>query len=114
MESERELERELQRVLAPDERLRVQAPAREGTVAVTDRRIIVAAGNRVALDIPFEALRRIQFDVERRRPATFVIVPEHPNDEAQVLSIPPEEYEAAAQALVAIGRELAELGDEAS
>jgi len=54
-------------------------------------------------------LRRIQFDVERRRPATLVLVPELPRDEPQVLAIEPERYEEVADALVIIGRRLAAL-----
>jgi hypothetical protein len=61
----------------------------------------------VALAVPFERVRRIQFDVERSRPATLVIVPEQPSDEAQVLTVRPDQYEATARALVAIGLELA-------
>jgi hypothetical protein len=90
-------------VLEPGEQLRLQAPASDATLAITDRRLIVADPNRIALAVPFERLRRIQFDVERSRPATLVIVPEHPRDEAQVLSVRPDQYEATSRALVAIG-----------
>jgi hypothetical protein len=93
-------------VLEPGEQLRHRAPASDATIAVTDRRLIVADPTRVALAVPFERLRRIQFDVERTRPATLVIVPEHPSDEAQVLTVRPDQYEATARALVAIGLEL--------
>jgi hypothetical protein len=106
MIEDRDVQEHVREVLEPGEQLRVRAPASEATLAVTDRRLIVADANRVALAVPFERLRRIQFDVERSRPATLVIVPEHPRDEAQVLSIRPDQYEATAQALVAIGLEL--------
>jgi hypothetical protein len=109
MEPTPQLDARLRSVLEPGEELRVHASAAEATIAVTDRRLIVAASTRVALAVPFDAVRRIQFDVERRRPATLVIVPEHPTDEAQVLSVPPEDYDAAARALVAVGRALAGL-----
>ncbi len=79
--------------------MHVVADTPSATLLVTDRRVVVAQEDRVALDISFDALRRIQFDVERRRPATLVIVPEHPADEPQVLAIPPERYEAIAAAL---------------
>ena len=102
----------LEDVLQAGEQLRHRAPASEATIAVTDRRLIVADPHRVALAVPFERLRRIQFDVERNRPATLVIVPEHPSDEAQVLTVRPEQYEATAQALVAIGLELAASGHQ--
>jgi len=48
--------------------------------------------------------------MERSRPATLVIVPESAHNEAQVLSIPPEHYQATAEALVVIGLELARSG----
>ena len=102
-------EPEIDHVLEPGEQLQIRAPATEAVLAVTDRRLIVADPSRVALAVPFEALRRIQFDIERRRPATLVIVPDHPGDEPQVLSIPAPEYEAATRALAAIGREFARL-----
>jgi hypothetical protein len=113
MNEDRELQTHVLEVLEPGELLRLHAPASESTLAITDRRLIVADPNRVALAVPFEGLRRIQFDVERSRPATLVIVPEHPRDEAQVLSIRPDQYEATARALVAIGLELVGSAEEA-
>jgi hypothetical protein len=85
----------------------VKARGRDAALAVTDRRVLVAADERLALDVPFEGLRRIQFDIERSRPATMVIVPEERQNEPQVLAIDPDEYESAAQALAIIGRRLA-------
>ncbi len=93
--------------LEPDEKLEVQARAREAAIAVTNRRLIVAANNRLALDVPLDGLRRIQFDIERSRPATMVIVPERPQDEPQVLAIDPEHYDAVARVLAIVGRRLA-------
>jgi hypothetical protein len=112
MNEDQELQSHVLEVLEPGEQLRLRAPASESTLAVTDRRLIVADPNRIALAVPFERLRRIQFDVERSRPATLVIVPEHPRDEAQVLSIRPDQYEATARALVAIGLELVGPADD--
>ena len=97
----------LQTVFEPDETVQVVAQARQHRVIVTDRRLAVADDERVALHVPFEALRRIQFDIERDRPATLVIVPESPSDEPQVLAVPPEDYEDIAAALVVIGHRLA-------
>jgi hypothetical protein len=94
-------------LLQSGETAQVVADTAGATLLVTDRRVVVASSDRVALDIPFPALRRIQFDVERQRPATLVIVPEHPADEPQVLAIPPERYEEVATALTIIGRQLA-------
>jgi hypothetical protein len=108
-----DIERHLLHVLEPGEELRVQARATDAVLAVTDRRLVVAATERVALAVPFQDLRRIQFDIERDRPATLVIVPEMAHHEPQVLSIPPERYQEAAEALVLIGQRLAR-GNRAS
>ena len=96
-------------VLEPDEVLRVRARARDAIIAVSDRRLIVAARERVALSIGFDELRRIQFDIERDRPATMVIVPEEAHYEPQVLAIPPQEFKATAEALALIGLQLANI-----
>jgi hypothetical protein len=101
-------------VLEPDETLRVRARAREALIAVSDRRLIVAARERIALNIGFHELRRIQFDIERDRPATMVIVPEEAHHEPQVLAIPPEEFGPTAEALALIGQQLARIGRAAS
>jgi hypothetical protein len=73
------------------------------SLVVTDRRLAVAADGRLALNVPFQALRRIQLDIERQRPATLVIVPEHPKDEPQVITIPRERYAEVANAVALIG-----------
>jgi hypothetical protein len=101
-------------VLEPDEVLRARARAREAVLAVSDRRLIVAARERVALSVGFHELRRIQFDIERDRPATMVIVPEEAHYEPQVLAIPPQEFKAAAEALALIGHRLARYEQDAS
>jgi hypothetical protein len=100
-------EAQLLAALEADEEFRAKARARDAALAVTDRRVLVAANERLALAVPFEGLRRIQFDIERSRPATMVIVPEERQNEPQVLAIDPDEYESAAQALAIIGRRLA-------
>ena len=102
-----EFEPQILHALEPGEELRLQARATEAVLALTDRRLVVAASDRLALAVPFEGLRRIQFDIERDRPATLVIVPEMAHHEPQVLSIPPERYREASYALVAIGQRLA-------
>jgi hypothetical protein len=107
MTSERnDYEEQVRRWLEPDEALHATARARDAALAVSDRRVVLVSGDRLALNVPFERLRRVQFDIERDRPATLVIVPEHPEDEPQVLPISSEEYEAVARALVVIGHEL--------
>lgn len=97
----------VQGLLEPDETIEVLARAREHHVVVTDRRLVVGDDHRVALHIAHHQLRRVQFDIERRRPATLVIVPEDPADEPQVLSIPPERYGEVSQALVVLGLRIA-------
>ena len=41
---------------------------------------------RTRLDVPFESIRRVQFDIERSRPATLVIVPDQPADVPEVVT----------------------------
>jgi hypothetical protein len=95
------------RLLDPSESVHVEARADDALVLVTDKRLAVASRpDRFDLDIPFDGLRRVQFDIERTRPAVLVIVPEHPTDRPQVLSIPPEQYDLVGQALAIIGRQL--------
>jgi len=79
------------RALHPDEEIHVQ----------------VGSNERLALDVSIDNLRRIQFDIERDRPATLVVVPQQPLDEPQVLAVRPSEYEGVAQALVVVGQRLA-------
>jgi hypothetical protein len=55
------------------------------------------------LDVPFDRLRRIQFNIERARPAALVVVPEWPSDPPQVLSVPPDQYDAMAKVLSYVG-----------
>jgi hypothetical protein len=100
----------LVRALEPDERVAIRAQAVDAVIAVTDRRMLVATERRLALDVPFERLRRIQFDIERDRPATLVVVPESPEVEPQVLAISAEGYRSVADALVEIGLRLCETG----
>jgi hypothetical protein len=100
-------------LLDRDEKVQVEALAVEARLVVTDRRVaVVSRPDRPDLDIPFEGLRRIQFDIERERPATLVLVPEHPDDKPQVLAIPPEQYAAVSQALTTIGLRLAGHGGD--
>jgi hypothetical protein len=112
--SEEALEPTLLHILRPDEELHIQARSMDSVVAITDRRLIVTSGERVELDIPYEQLRRVQFDIERGRPATLVIVPEWPSDRPQVLAIPPEDYERAALGIGRIGQYLDETRSTAS
>ena len=93
-------------LVEPDEALLGQATTRGVVLLATDRRMAVVQGERTALDLPYHRLRRIQFDIERSRPATLVIVPESPADEPQVISVHPDEYREVADVLVVVGRNL--------
>ena len=62
-------------ILEPGEQIRVTTRAKDAILAVTDRRLVVAASDRIALATALTEIRRIQFDIERSRPATLVIVP---------------------------------------
>lgn len=97
------------RLLEADESVQVVTDASNARIFVTDRRLIISAHDRITLDLPFDGLRRIQFDIERERPATLVIVPERPSREPQVLGIPPERYAQVGHALTLIGHRLADL-----
>ncbi len=94
------------RDLQPGEQVQTLVQATTTRILVTDRRIAVAQEDRVALDVEIDHVRRIQFDIERDRPATLVIVPEHPSHEPQVLAIPPNTYQAVGDALAYVGRRL--------
>jgi hypothetical protein len=100
------------RVLGADEEVQVQASAGDTLLIVTNRRMAVANAERLMLDVPIANLRRIQFDIERQRPATLVIVPERPEDEPQVLAIEPRDYEAIVRALVVVGGRFADVAGE--
>jgi hypothetical protein len=85
------------------ERIQAHAKALDASVVVTDRRLVVASDSRLMLDVPFDRLRRIQFDIERARPAALVVVPEWPSDPPQVLSVQPEQYRSMAEVLTYVG-----------
>jgi hypothetical protein len=94
-------------LLEPGEALEAHAQAVDARLLVTDRRVAVATDeDRLVLNVPIEHVRRVQFDIERSRPATLVIVPESPEDPPQVLAIPPEHYHDVANALAVIDRRL--------
>jgi len=97
----------LTKLLEPGEVLEGHARAGDATIAITNRRLTVFDAERIALAVEIEHVRRVQFDIEKSRPATLVIVPERPSDTPQVLAVPAEDYEPVADALVLIGRRLA-------
>jgi len=96
----------LPQLLDEGEVVAAEAQARDARIVVTDRRVIVAAGSRTAMALPIEDLRRIQFDIERTRPATLVLVPELPDHEPQVLAVPHEQLRAVAETLIHIAERL--------
>jgi hypothetical protein len=100
---------EIDSVIESDERLQAVARVIDAVVAVTDRRLVVATGAKVTIDIPWDRLRRVQLDIERDRPATLVLVPQWPSDPPQVLSVPPEAYRPVAQAVAFIGERLSDI-----
>jgi hypothetical protein len=110
-EREINLDPQLLRSLEAGEVVLATARASDALLAVSDRRVVVATRERIALSIPIEDLRRIQFDIEKRRPATLVIVPEEPRAEPQVLAIPPAEIRATTNALVLVAERLAQFSD---
>lgn len=100
---------QITQLLEPGEQLHVHAEATDARMLVTDRRIAVAINDRFTMAVPFDGLRRIQFDVERDRHATLVLVPDRPQDPPQVLVIPPHQYAAVGEAIAVIGRRFADL-----
>jgi hypothetical protein len=96
----------LPHILEPGEVVETHATAQDVVIAVTSHRLIVADDDRTVIDVPFSELRRIQFDIERGRPAALVIVPEHIRDEPRVLSVQVAELREAARALALIGERL--------
>ena len=78
-------------------------------LVTSDRLLVVTKPLRRLLDVPIEEVRRIQFDIERRRPATLVIVPEHASDEPQVLTVHHDYYADVASALALVGQRIAEM-----
>ena len=100
----------LEAILPADEPIQLRAVAGDAVVAITDRRIAIADAHRLMMDTPIQGLRRIQFDIERGRPATLVFVPDSAASPPQVLAVPPDRYDGVSQALAYIGKRLAGLG----
>jgi hypothetical protein len=96
----------LPHILRPGEVVEGHADADGTVIAVTRERLVVAEGDAPVLDIPFSELRRIQFDIERGRPATLVIVPEHVRNWPRVVSIPTSTLREAAFVLARVGERL--------
>lgn len=104
----------LPHVLRPGEVIEGQAAAGGDVIVVTPERLIVAEGDRAILDIPFSELRRIQFDIERGRDATLVIVPEHIRNAPVIVSVPVGSLRDTAAVLARIGERLNDAVAEAA
>ena len=96
----------LPHILLPGEVVESQAQADGFLIAVTKQRIVVTDGDRTVLDLPFGGLRRIQFDLERGRDATLVLVPERVQNEPRVFSVPMSNLMETASTLALIGRRM--------
>jgi predicted membrane GTPase involved in stress response len=95
----------------PAEYTPAHARADGHVIVVTNDALTVASHDRLRLDVPIEEVRRIQFDIERERPATLVIVPDAPSSEPQVIMVQPDEYERVGHALAVLGMKMATMAD---
>ncbi len=77
-----------------------------GLVIVTDLRVALLEWSRVVMALPFDSIRRAEFNVEAGQPATLTIVPVSPTNPPQVLRIGPADYLDAAAAVAALGQHL--------
>jgi hypothetical protein len=101
----------LPHILRPGEIIESQAQANGAIIAVTGQRLVVAEGDKTVLDIPFSEVRRVQFDIERGRDATLVIVPEHITNWPRIVSVPVPNLKETALVLARIGEGINE-GDD--
>jgi hypothetical protein len=90
-------------LLHPGERVEMVLDATNGELRATDRRLLMTVAGRVRMDIGYEDVRRIQFDVEAHRPATMVIVPNIANREPHVLGVPRDRLHLAGELLAFVG-----------
>src|SRR4026207_1823695 len=95
-------------ILNPGEVVEGQAEANGAVIAVTGERLVVVEGDKPVLNAPFSELRRIQFDIERGRDATLVIVPEHVSNWPRVVSVQVPNLRATALVLARIGERINE------
>jgi hypothetical protein len=102
----------LPHILQPGEVLEGHADANGSVIAVTGERLVVAEGDKAVLDVPFDELRRIQFDIEHHRDATLVIVPEHISNWPIVVTVPPSQLMQTALVLARIGEHLSHGGEQ--
>jgi hypothetical protein len=77
----------------------------DATVGITEHKVIVAFGDRIALAAPFEDIRRVELDIERNQ-ATLILVSTVLGDEPQMLTVDGNEAEAVGHLAVEIGLRL--------
>jgi hypothetical protein len=94
---------DIERHLEPAERVQHQAEAGEAMLVLTDFRLLLVNDDGIRLSTSFDGLRRIQFDLERDRPATLVIVPHSRLEAPQVIEVELEAFDAIARALMLLG-----------
>ena len=92
----------------PDATPKARVEAVEASVILTDDEVAVADERRVAMSVPIERLRRVEFGIEKGRPVTLILVPDSPSQSPQVLTIPQDQYEAMSTFLVALAGKIAE------
>jgi hypothetical protein len=95
--------------LDPDETLEAQAVGRDAVLLLTDRRLIVSRGGRTTLDLPFDGLRRVEFNIEHERPATLVVVPNTSDHLPEAITVEPDHYADVASLLAIVGARLHDL-----
>ena len=98
----------LPHILRPGEVVETQAVVEGSAILVTRERLIVVEGDKTVLDIPFDELRRVQFDIERGRDATLVIVPEHISNWPRIVSVPIPNLRETALVLARVGERVNE------
>ena len=98
----------LPHILKPGEVVEGQAEANGAVIVVTEDRLVVVDDDESVLDIPFTELRRVQFDIERGRDATLVIVPEHISNWPRVISVPLRNLRETSLVLARIGERINE------
>jgi hypothetical protein len=78
-------------------------------VTLAECHLVVQRGGRTILNVPVNRIRRVEFDVERQGPATFIIVPDSRGHDVQFLSVESDALETAG---LLVGRLGLQLGDE--
>ena len=91
------------RRLGRDEVVRGVVDGIDGRLVLTDRRVLITENGVITLDVSIANLRLVEFDIESQRPATVIIVPEHPRDPPRQIAIEPQQYDELAAVLAQLG-----------